>query len=204
MTFNVLGIKIEISFLFVCLITAFIIVESSELLIWGLSSALIHELGHILIMILVGHKPSRIIFNFFDIDIKDDKRNNRNYKEDILILLGGPAANFLMGVILWLLYVFNCGNENILVLITENLFLGAFNVLPIESLDGGQILYIYLSNRLQQDKAMMILELISFAVLFPLAILGFYVLLISKYNYSLLLVSCYLIGVILIKRRYCF
>ncbi len=56
MTFSIFGIKIEISFLFICLISSFIIIESSNVLVWGLSSALLHELGHILVMILVGHK----------------------------------------------------------------------------------------------------------------------------------------------------
>lgn len=203
MTFSIFGIKIEISFLFICLISSFVIIESSNLLVWGLSSALLHELGHILVMILVGHKPSKITFNVFDIDIKDNSRNNRDYKEDIFILLGGPTANFLIVAVLWVLYV-NCKNEDILILITENLFLGIFNIMPIESLDGGQILYIYLSNKLQQDKALMVLELISFLVLLPLAALGFYILLVSKYNYSLLLLSCYLMGIILIKRGHYF
>lgn len=203
MTFSIFGIKIEISFLFICLISSFVIIESSNLLVWGLSSALLHELGHILVMILVGHKPSKITFNVFDIDIKDNSRNNRDYKEDIFILLGGPTANFLIVAVLWVLYV-NCKNEDILILITENLFLGIFNIMPIESLDGGQILYIYLSNKLQQDKAIMVLELISFLVLLPLAALGFYILLVSKYNYSLLLLSCYLMGIILIKRGHYF
>lgn len=203
MTFSIFGIKIEISFLFICLISSFVIIESSNLLVWGLSSALLHELGHILVMILVGHKPSKITFNVFDIDIKDNSRNNRDYKEDIFILLGGPTANFLIVAVLWVLYV-NCKNEDILILITENLFLGIFNIMPIESLDGGQILYIYLSNKLQQDKALMVLELISFLVLLPLAAIGFYILLVSKYNYSLLLLSCYLMGIILIKRGHYF
>lgn len=203
MTFSIFGIKVEISFLFICLISSFIIIESSNVLVWGLSSALLHELGHILVMILVGHKPSKITFNVFDIDIKDNSRNNRDYKEDIFILLGGPTANFLIVAVLWVLYV-NCKNEDILILITENLFLGIFNIMPIESLDGGQILYIYLSNKLQQDKAIMVLELISFLVLLPLAALGFYILLVSKYNYSLLLLSCYLMGIILIKRGHYF
>ena len=203
MTFNLFGIKIEINFLFFCLLTAFVIIESSKVFVWGLSSALIHELGHIIIMILVGHKPSKIAFNLFDIAIKDDKRNRRNYREDIFILLGGPIANFIMGVILWWLYI-RCKNQNVMVLLTENLFLGIFNVLPIESLDGGQILYICLSSKLPQNKAIMALELISFAILLPLAILGFYILLISKYNYSLLFISCYLMGIILIKKGHYF
>lgn len=89
-------------------------------------------------------------------------------------------------------------------LISENLILGFFNILPIESLDGGQILYIFLSNKMQNDKAIVFLEVISFIILLPLAVIGFYMLLKSKYNFSLLLISCYLISVIIIKKGHIF
>lgn len=204
MTFKVFGIKIKISFLFVALITTFIVIDSSKYMLLGLSSALIHEMGHIMAMILVGSKPSKVEFNLFDIDIKDNNRNNRDYRNNIFILLGGSITNFLIALFLWILYyVFK--DQSIFMLISENLILGFFNILPIESLDGGQILYIFLSNKLQDNnKVIVLLEGISFIILFPLAAAGFYILLKSKYNFSLLLISCYLMSVILIKKGYIF
>lgn len=203
MTFRVFGIKVKVSFLFVALVTTFMVIDSSKYMLLGLSSALIHEMGHIIAMILVGSKPAKIEFNLFDIDIKDNNRNNRNYKNDVFTLLGGSIANFLTALFLWILYyIFK--DQSILMLISENLILGFFNILPIESLDGGQILYIFLSNKMQNDKAIVFLEVISFIILLPLAVIGFYMLLKSKYNFSLLLISCYLISAILIKKGHIF
>ena len=119
------------------------------------------------------------------------------------ILIGGPLANlFGVGILYLLHYVM--GNQNTVLSISENLFLCVFNLLPIESLDGGQILYIFLSSKFDEHKSVVILKFVSFVILFPLAIIGFYILLKSKNNFSLLLISCYLIAVVLIKKGHCY
>ncbi len=203
MIFKLFGIKIRISFLFIALISTFVLIESSKMMVYGLSAALIHELGHILVMIFVGSKPSEIAFGVFDVNIKDYDRNKRNYVQDIFILIGGPLANlFGVGILYLLHYVM--GNQNTVLSISENLFLCVFNLLPIESLDGGQILYIFLSSKFDEHKSVVILKFVSFVILFPLAIIGFYILLKSKNNFSLLLISCYLIAVVLIKKGHCY
>lgn len=203
MIFKLFGIKIRISFLFIALISTFVLIESSKMMVYGLSAALIHELGHILVMIFVGSKPSEIAFGVFDVNIKDYDRNKRNYVQDIFILIGGPLANlFGVGILYLLHYVI--GNQNTVLSISENLFLCVFNLLPIESLDGGQILYIFLSSKFDEHKSVVILKFVSFVILFPLAIIGFYILLKSKNNFSLLLISCYLIAVVLIKKGHCY
>lgn len=203
MIFKLFGIKIRISFLFIALISTFVLIESSKMMVYGLSAALIHELGHILVMIFVGSKPSEIAFGVFDVNIKDYDRNKRNYVQDIFILIGGPLANlFGVGMLYLLHYVM--GNQNTVLSISENLFLCVFNLLPIESLDGGQILYIFLSSKFDEHKSVVILKFVSFVILFPLAIIGFYILLKSKNNFSLLLISCYLIAVVLIKKGHCY
>ncbi len=203
MIFKLFGIKIRISFLFIALISTFVLIESSKMMVYGLSAALIHELGHILVMIFVGSKPSEIAFGVFDVNIKDYDRNKRNYVQDIFILIGGPLANlFGVGILYLLHYVM--GSQNTVLSISENLFLCVFNLLPIESLDGGQILYIFLSSKFDEHKSVVILKFVSFVILFPLAIIGFYILLKSKNNFSLLLISCYLIAVVLIKKGHCY
>lgn len=203
MIFKLFGIKIRISFLFIALISTFVLIESSKMMVYGLSAALIHELGHILVMIFVGSKPSEIAFGVFDVNIKDYDRNKRNYVQDIFILIGGPLANLFGVGILYLLH-YLMGNQNTVLSISENLFLCVFNLLPIESLDGGQILYIFLSSKFDEHKSVVILKFVSFVILFPLAIIGFYILLKSKNNFSLLLISCYLIAVVLIKKGHCY
>ena len=92
MIFKLFGIKIRISFLFIALISTFVLIESSKMMVYGLSAALIHELGHILVMIFVGSKPSEIAFGVFDVNIKDYDRNKRNYVQDIFYINRWPTC----------------------------------------------------------------------------------------------------------------
>lgn len=73
-----------------------------------------------------------------------------------------------------------------------NLALGIAHSLPIEPLDGGLALRYLLRQRhgaLWAEKAS---RIVSAAFLFPLAALGFLIVLRTRYNYSLLALSVYL------------
>ena len=76
-----------------------------------------------------------------------------------LVALGGPLANFLLaliaGVIIKILYITNCGIsilwQFMLVLITINVGLGVFNLIPIPPLDGSKIFLSLMPSRLYYD-----------------------------------------------------
>ena len=71
--------------------------------------------------------------------------------------------------------------------------------MPIESLDGGNALYLLLLRHMRHEYVIKAIEVLSFIVLLPLAAAGFFILLQSKYNFTLLFTSCYLMGIILLK-----
>ena len=79
-------------------------------------------------------------------------------------------------------------------------FIGMLNLFPIEMLDGGIILSLILNDKIGNfEKSKKISNIISVVFLIPIAIVGFLVLLSSKYNFSLILLSCYLFSYILFK-----
>ena len=82
-----------------------------------------------------------------------------------------------------------------------NLMIGAMNLLPIDPLDGGQALHALLCLRLREETVARVGTAVSVLALLPLAIAGFLLLLRSRYNFSLLLVGCYLMLLLLLKRR---
>ena len=62
------------------------------------------------------------------------------------------------------------------------------------------ILSIILNDKISDlERAKKISNIISVVFLIPIAIVGFLVLLSSKYNFSLILLSCYLFSYILFK-----
>lgn len=195
----VLGCRLKISFCFIALVAAMLIIDHSGAMIWGMIAAILHELGHIFAMALQGGRPNEIRFGLFDIAIIDAQRKRNDYLHDAFVLLAGPFVNFLAGIIFYALFVVS-KVEFMLIPAWQNLFLGLMNILPIESLDGGQILFALLCRKKVKNPEL-IVQVLSFIALLPLASLGFYILLCSKYNFSLLMVSCYLMAVTLLKRN---
>lgn len=200
MSFNLFGCNLKVSFWFLAFITGVIMIDGSNELLLGVLAAIFHELGHIFAMILNKDRPSEIKFGLFDIAIIDSNRNNRNFSGDLFILFFGPATNYILALVFYIM--FKITYIDIFILFsTQNFLLGVLNSLPIESLDGGQILYIFLTRFVYEERAQIVLELISFLFLLPLACAGFYILLQSKYNFSLLLVSLYLIVLLFTKKN---
>ena len=82
-----------------------------------------------------------------------------------------------------------------------HLALGVFNLLPIMSLDGGHLLEIMMDKRFSPRTIAVTLRVTTLVFLLPLMTAGLYVLLNSGYNYSLLIISIYLIVLLFLKNR---
>lgn len=76
-----------------------------------------------------------------------------------LVALGGPVANFLLalvgGIVIKILYVTNCNIsilwELMIAVISINIGLGVFNLIPIPPLDGSKIFLSLLPSKLYYD-----------------------------------------------------
>lgn len=191
MKLKIAKIKIEISFTLICIAGICVILGITSGFVWCAAAVLIHELGHLLMMIKLGFLPEKIKISAFEIKIFDSKRQSRSEKQNFFIIFSGPAVNFICFIPFYLLYLL--GDENFLPFALANLSVGLFNSLPVLSLDGGQIIFILLKRRLNPARAEKIVDIITLITIFPLAVLGFAVLFKSKYNFSLLFICAYLI-----------
>lgn len=111
--------------------------------------AFFHELGHLFAGIILGFKPKSLSINPVGLSIafhvKVDDYNERVRKGNILavkkliIVLMGPAVNFLIVIIFMLfdLEFFYIRREFV---IYSNILIGLFNLIPVYPLDGGRIL----------------------------------------------------------------
>ena len=197
MTFKIGKLYIELSFPLVALMTAVIIFDTSMSVIICFAGIIGHETGHILAMRHFGSYPQKIKLTLFDIAIIDRKKITLSDNAELIITLAGVTVNFILAIISY----FFIQNPYIEIFFNTNLTLGLFNSLPIDSLDGGQALFILLSKKFSAFTSVKILDTVSFIILIPLAVMGFLVLLRSKYNFTLLLTALYLISIILIKNK---
>ncbi len=199
MRFKIRSTQIELSYTLICFAAIGIIITSFEGFLFCLLSIIIHEAGHLTAMCILGFPPERIKLSIFEISISDNGRYCRRFFDNFLIILCGPLFNFICFTLLYLLYLLHY--DVLFPFAAVNLSVGLFNMLPVMSLDGGQLLYLILSRRLSEKSAEKVVNIITFIFIFPLAALGFLLLFKSKYNFSLLFVCVYLIFSLIFKKN---
>lgn len=199
MSIKLFDIRINLSFLSVLLLSYGIIMSAcgQSIILMSLISALIHELGHFYSISIFKGKPTSLEIKFFEVKINCND-NNYSYIEDVIITSSGIAVNFIFALILRIVNI-----PLDLTLIDEfcacNLFIGLINLVPLDSFDGGQLLSLLLSRFMTARKVSIITGIITIIVIFPLMILGVYILFVSKYNFSVLYIALYLIVISFLK-----
>lgn len=198
MSFTLFGCNIKVSYPLVAALTAIFIFDRSGSALICCLAAFCHEMGHLTMMALCRTKTEQIKLSLFDVKISDTGKFQRSFLSEMAVILGGAGFNLLFCGISHALFLWS-GWEEFSLFTSANLFLAAFNLMPIESLDGGNALYLLLLRHMRHEYVIRTIEVLSFIVLLPLAAAGFFVLLRSKYNFTLLFTSCYLMGIILLK-----
>ncbi|MCD8025402.1 MAG: M50 family metallopeptidase [Clostridiales bacterium] len=192
--------EVTISYLFICLTALCIILGAFQNYLYCLLAVILHETGHLILICLLGGPPDKIKISLFEITVSDSRRQQRSVFQNFLIIFFGPFANFICFIFLYLLYLI-FSSEIFLSLAFANISVCLFNLLPVLSLDGGQMLYLLLSRRFSDAASEKAVNIITFIFIFPLAALGFLLLFNSRYNFSLLLICIYLILSLIMKNN---
>ena len=162
-------------------------------------AVIIHECGHLFAMLICKSPPDKIKISLFEIKITNSSRQLNTTRQNLCSTASRPMAFVWLLIVLYLLYLYN--SEFLLPIAMANLCTGLFNMLPVMSLDGGQLMYVILCRKFSEKSAERIINITAVIILFPLTVLGFMVLLNSKYNFSLLFVCAYLIASLLCKNN---
>lgn len=185
-------VQIQLSF-FVCVIIMIALKLTEQFFIIFLVVS-IHELSHAFVAKRFGLIIEKIIITPIGqvaviLDLK-----TVGYLKEILILFAGPAVNFCIAGIMFLVI------HRPTFFIVTNILIGIFNLLPIYPLDGGRILYSVLENTIGTFQANKIIIFLARLFSKVLIILGFIQVIIYPFNMSLLLIGVY-IGKTIEKER---
>lgn len=136
----------------------------AELISVMLSAALVHEVGHLLIIRLLGAKITSFTLTPMGADISID-RMCLSYGKECLVYLSGGLFNLMCAAVCFL-YAESFPAASYLML--ANLLYAIFNLLPVRGLDGGGALEDVLLLYLTPDRADRAAHAVSFIFLFCL------------------------------------
>lgn len=111
---------------------------------------LIHEVGHIAMALALGWRVNAVKLLPFGGVVEVEEGTGVSAKDELLVALAGPIQNLWMAAFAWIMGQYGFWSiEWTYYLIQANLWLAAFNMLPILPLDGGKVLLALLSYRVQ-------------------------------------------------------
>ena len=133
--------RIRISGGFWLLAAWFTLVNGWQLLAVILSAAALHELGHLLVLRLLGARVRELRVSVFGAELMTSAAR-LSYPGEIAAVLAGPAVNLLCALVL--------GGAHAWVAAGAHLSLCLFNLLPVRPLDGGRALYLMAGGSLRR------------------------------------------------------
>ncbi|MDZ7773058.1 MAG: site-2 protease family protein [Balneolaceae bacterium] len=178
---RVKGIKIRVHWTFYLLLAWIVFLEVSrgsslESMLWSVAFILVlfgcvvlHELGHSLTAMRFGISTRQITLLPIG-GVASLEKMPEDPWEELLVALAGPAVNVIIALVLWMLLpvgaffsqnpealqealsVINAGNF-LYLLLSANLLLVAFNMIPAFPMDGGRVLRALLAMRMDRVRA---------------------------------------------------
>ena len=167
--------KIEMSFWFFLGLSLFLLFDQGNLGSMCVAAVLLHELGHIAAMTLLGVKIQRIRLTPFGIDLERGEADSIG--SELMIHLSGPLTNLCLAALLAGMGKFYFS--------AVNCALGLFELCPLPTLDGSQAIFCLTQQLFSLEKAQRwssILETTSFVLILTLAGILFFM----KQNLTLL------------------
>ncbi|MDD6396258.1 MAG: site-2 protease family protein [Firmicutes bacterium] len=190
MNFILKGCKVSINFYFFASAVVLAMFDRSGMMLGGIISALMHESGHLAAMLIIPHQhPKEISITPFGLKIQNNSMAEFA-RGRVVVLAAGSVVNLILAACLFRLSPR---------LAAMNFVLGTMNLLPVESFDGGGILKLALSWFIGSKKAEIAVTVVSVIILTALAFVGVYILFRTKYNFTLLGMSLWLLVTVIIR-----
>ncbi len=179
--------ELKINFSFAVAVTLTLIIDESGVGATALLCCIIHEMGHIICLLILGEKPKRIELSFYGIKLERYPMSAQKTAGEIAVFVSGPSANLFFSAILFLMSnIINSLRDAAII----SLCIGAFNLIPCKPLDGGNILYAVLCGNTKEKMADAICLAVSVVIIAPLIVSGICFLRIN-HNITLLAVAVY-------------
>lgn len=176
-------------FSFFAVVSLMLLFSNSHYIIMCLLACLWHETGHLIAMLLLNIKIDKICFYGGGIRISPDKLFDfTSFRDRLVVLLAGSILNFATFMLLK-----NTQYDVWAFFAAINAVIGAFNMLPLQFLDGGKILVLIIRNLCSYQHTVMLERYLKWIniVLIITVILIFAI--VGKGNVTLFVTLCCLL-----------
>ncbi len=180
MEFNFRKIKIQISFSFFALLLLFIVTNKINIFLCTITSAIIHELSHIIFIYFFKMKIKSIKISIFGGNIKRCNGACGSYLQEAIINFSAPIINLIIGLMIYLI------SRKVKLFCSSNIVLGAFNILPFYTFDGGRGLKYFLNIIFEESLSEKIIK--GFSVLITGLLMLFSMFLLFEYQNIILII----------------
>lgn len=196
MRFRLGGTDIELSFWFFAVVAVFAALSKDILAVYFIIPVVIHESGHFIAIAAGRVKIESIRFTAFGIDIKKKQQPGLAPGIELAVLFAGAAANLASAAGV---YFFAPKTMRSVLFVSVNIAVAIFNLLPIGNLDGGGIARLISGYYFKPRTAFFLSRLFSFLALVPLFASAIFLILTPQRNFTLLLISVYLLGDVIVN-----
>lgn len=163
---------------------------------------LLHECGHMLAASRFNVPIERITFSPLGVNILLKSYYIKVPKQEIIVALAGPVANILLALVAIALYANGKVESQISdFLITANVIMAVVNLVPALPLDGGRACKAMLTIRWGFIKAFNFTIVLTKIFAIVLSIGGLAILVVSGFNFSLLLIGAFLLANVISEHR---
>jgi len=156
----------------------------------------LHEAGHLAALWCFRAAPRRVTVSALGLRLMLPAGPGPGGWRGAAVSLMGPGVNGLCFLLCW------AAGRPVTPFALANFSLAALHSLPVEPLDGGLALRRLLEGRFGPGQASLICRWVSVVFLVPLGGLGFFVLLRTRYNFSLLALAVYLMLYLVLKEDF--
>lgn len=182
MNFSQKDILFHISPSFFVYIYIFSYINSGNIGSEILFAMLTHELGHILVIYLLGKKLSEISMGILGVHIAIHRTHTENPASELAISAAGIAVNLIFAI---------CSIKLSPSLSAANLAVAIYNLIPAQGLDGSRILENLLVCLFGEYLGYTLHGILSKAICILLALAGFLYTIFYEVKFGLLIISIY-------------
>lgn len=178
---------------FCILLSVLLFLDEQNIVPWALLACLLHELGHLSAIYMLGGRVRVIRLSAVGAEIVPTRQAMFSYVEEIIIIAAGPITSLLVAL-LGAYLLKNLQSEVAFLFCGLNLMAGLFNLLPVGPLDGGRLLRIMIAKHCHTPDSDRIYQCITACFAGLLLYLGFFYVVKLSGNITLIVTGVWLLS----------